>query len=88
MSNFRRQDAWRQHPLLTNGMKDAFPGFKRAAGIFAVYVVVEQVYKFATRPSSHHIEQSVEGREWTRPGLGQAPVLEVVSSHKEEEHHH
>jgi NADH-ubiquinone oxidoreductase B12 subunit family len=84
MSNFRRQDAWRQHPLLTNGIKDAFPGFTRAVKIFAVYVVAEQVYKLARTPidDAHHHD---DARQWKRSGLGQAPTLE--KSHGEEHHH-
>jgi NADH-ubiquinone oxidoreductase B12 subunit family len=87
MSNFRRQDMWRSHPLLTNGMKDAFPGFKRAVKIFAVYIVAEQIYKLATTPIGGHDDghRHHGSYEWKKQGLGQPPQL-AKADH--EEHHH
>jgi len=80
MSNFRRQEAWRQHPLLTNGMKDAFPGFKRAVKIFAAYLVAEQIYKLASTPIEDHHEYG-HGVEFKRTAKGRAPELERSHGH-------
>lgn len=41
--NWKKADAWRQHPLMTGNMKHAMPGFLLGAAAFTVYVVYDQV---------------------------------------------
>ena len=40
---FASQDAWRRHPLITEGYKAAFPGLRIGVGLFAAYLVVDTV---------------------------------------------
>lgn len=40
---FGSQDAWRRHPLITQGYKAAFPGLRIGAGLFAAYLVVDTI---------------------------------------------
>lgn len=50
---FQGQDAWRNLPAFQGLWKQAFtPGLKYGALAFGVYVVVETVYDFATKPKA------------------------------------
>ena len=40
---FASQDAWRRHPLITEGYKAACPGLRIGAGLFAAYLVLDTV---------------------------------------------
>ncbi|KAK9690166.1 hypothetical protein RND81_09G108900 [Saponaria officinalis] len=57
---FRRRDAWRSHPMLSNQFRHAVPGLGLGVAAFCVYLVGETVYnKFYSHPpssssSSHH----------------------------------
>ncbi|XP_074314422.1 NADH dehydrogenase [ubiquinone] 1 beta subcomplex subunit 3-B-like [Silene latifolia] len=54
---FRRRDAWRKHPMLSNQFRHALPGFGLGVSAFCVYLVAETVYnKFYSPPPppSHH----------------------------------
>ncbi|CBK21735.2 uncharacterized protein [Blastocystis hominis] len=42
---FGNYNAWRSHPAVNPKLYHAFPGFKWAVGIFAVYCTGEWVYK-------------------------------------------
>lgn len=42
---FQGQDAWRRHPFFQGLWKSPFPGFQKAAAIYAVYMTVEYAYK-------------------------------------------
>jgi hypothetical protein len=58
-------------------MKDAFPGFRRAVQIFAVYLVAEQMYTLANTPIDRgHVDTS--NKEWKKGKLGQPPHLDDV----------
>jgi singapore isolate B (sub-type 7) whole genome shotgun sequence assembly, scaffold_14 len=41
---FGNYNAWRSHPIANPKLYQAFPGFKWAVGIFAVYCSGEWVY--------------------------------------------
>ena len=41
---FGNYNAWRSHPAVNPKLYHAFPGFKWAVGIFAVYCTGEWVY--------------------------------------------
>jgi hypothetical protein len=43
--NFRKADAWRQHPLLTNTWRHSLPGFGLGLAAFAVYAAYDQMNK-------------------------------------------
>lgn len=51
---FRRRDAWRKHPMLSNQFRHATPGLGIALVAFGVYLVAEQVYDRINSPSSSH----------------------------------
>jgi hypothetical protein len=55
---FQGQDAWRRHPLFQGLWKDPFPGIKRAALIYGVYVGFEYAFRYATMPAPKHIQQA------------------------------
>ncbi|XP_023738145.1 NADH dehydrogenase [ubiquinone] 1 beta subcomplex subunit 3-B [Lactuca sativa] len=48
---FRRRDAWRKHPMLTNQFRHATPGLGIALVAFGVYVVAEIAYNKINAPS-------------------------------------
>lgn len=50
--NWRKANEWRNHPLLTNNWRHAFPGFMIGAGAFAVYVAVHKMTD--TPKKAHH----------------------------------
>lgn len=39
--NWRKYDAWRQHPMLTNNMRHSIPGLGIGLAAFAVYVLYD-----------------------------------------------
>lgn len=41
---FGNYNAWRSHPMVNPKLHQAFPGFKWAVGIFAIYCGGEWVY--------------------------------------------
>ena len=43
--NWRKYEAWRNHPLLTNNMRYSVPGLTWGVGAFALYVVYDQLTK-------------------------------------------
>ena len=54
---FASQDAWRSHPVISNGVKHMFPGLRKAAIIFGAYLVVDTAWSLASSAgasSSHH----------------------------------
>ncbi|CAO2818005.1 unnamed protein product [Amaranthus hypochondriacus] len=51
---FRRRDAWRKHPMLTNQFRHAVPGLGLGVAAFCVYLVGETVYNKLYPSSSHH----------------------------------
>ncbi|KAL9247369.1 hypothetical protein vseg_020810 [Gypsophila vaccaria] len=53
---FRRRDAWRSHPMLSNQFRHAFPGLGLGVAAFCVYLVAETAYNTLSSkpPSSHH----------------------------------
>ncbi|KAI4298894.1 hypothetical protein L6164_032407 [Bauhinia variegata] len=55
---FRRRDAWRKHPMLTNQLRQATPGLGIALVAFGIYLAGEQVYNRIYAPSSHHSHSS------------------------------
>eukprot|EP00924_Labyrinthula_sp_SR-Ha-C_P007444 maker-scaffold_24-snap-gene-3.39-mRNA-1 protein AED:0.40 eAED:0.40 QI:104/1/1/1/1/1/3/95/77 len=46
-------EAWRNHPLISNGHRAAFPGLRNAAIIFGVYCAAEYAYK-SFQQDDHH----------------------------------
>ncbi|GER25345.1 replication factor C / DNA polymerase IIIgamma-tau subunit [Striga asiatica] len=51
---FRRRDAWRKHPMLTNQWRHATPGLGIAVVAFGIYLVGEAAYnKIYAAPKSH-----------------------------------
>lgn len=40
--NWRKFEAWRQHPMLTNNMRHSMPGLGLGLGAFALYVIYDQ----------------------------------------------
>lgn len=42
------QDAWRKHPLLSGMARKPFPMLGTAVGIFAIYLVVDATFSYAT----------------------------------------
>ncbi|KAH1116024.1 hypothetical protein GLYMA_17G002300v4 [Glycine max] len=52
---FRRRDAWRKHPMLTNQLRHATPGLGIAVVAFGIYLVGEQVYNRLYAPDPHSI---------------------------------
>ncbi|KAL2939493.1 NADH dehydrogenase [ubiquinone] 1 beta subcomplex subunit 3-B [Bienertia sinuspersici] len=50
---FRRRDAWRKHPTLTNQFRHALPGFGIGVAAFCVYLVGETIYNNVNSSSSH-----------------------------------
>jgi len=65
---------------VSRGIRDAFPGFKRAVYIFAAYVVVDFVYGLATTPRRASLRDH-EVAQWERDGLAENP------RHKKDSHH-
>jgi hypothetical protein len=57
--------------LISRGINSAFPGFRRAVSIFAVYLVADVAYSLAMTPRNGSVHYSVA--EWERDGLAQAP---------------
>lgn len=51
--NWRKYEAWRQHPLLTNNMRRAFPGLGLGAGAFAVYVLYDVTIGAGSKKGGH-----------------------------------
>jgi hypothetical protein len=47
---FQGQDAWRRHPMFVGIWKDPFPGIKKAAVIYGVYLGCEYTYRYLTAP--------------------------------------
>jgi len=55
MINWRRLDAWRANPLLTNTMRASAPGLVLGAAAFAVYVAYDKtVGAGASGDGGHH----------------------------------
>ena len=48
---FQSQDAWRRHPKFLNLWKDPFPGFKKAAVVYGVYLGFEYAYRYMNAPA-------------------------------------
>mmetsp|Transcript_13364 Transcript_13364/g.21846 ORF Transcript_13364/g.21846 Transcript_13364/m.21846 type:complete len:84 (+) Transcript_13364:943-1194(+) len=67
------RDAWRKHPMIHNVHGAVFPGLKKAAGIFAVYCVVEWSYKRITDPGIH---TDLDALAWSKPEIGENPEVE------------
>lgn len=49
---FQGQDAWRRHPLFVNLWKSPFPGFRKAAIIYGVYLGFEYSYRYLNAPNT------------------------------------
>jgi hypothetical protein len=52
--NWRRTDAWRAHPLLSNTMRHSMPGLGLGLAAFAVYVAYDQLLKNPSGAKEHH----------------------------------
>ena len=52
---FAGQDAWRSHPVISNGVKHMFPGLRQAAIIFGAYLVVDTAWSLAHLQVRHHL---------------------------------
>lgn len=53
--NFKRADAWRAHPLLTNTWRHSMPGFGLGLAAFAVYAAYDQLSKpYRLEPKEQH----------------------------------
>ncbi|EFN55914.1 hypothetical protein CHLNCDRAFT_22735 [Chlorella variabilis] len=52
--NFRKADAWRQHPLLTNTWRHSMPGLGLGLVAFAAYVAYDQMTKQQSGKTEHH----------------------------------
>lgn len=55
---FRRRDAWRKHPMLSNQFRHATPGLGIAVVAFGVYLVGEYAYNKIYAPSHSHSHES------------------------------
>lgn len=55
---FKRRDAWRKHPMLSNQLRHATPGLGIGLVAFGIYLVGEQIYNRTKSPSSHHSHAS------------------------------
>lgn len=53
---FQGQDAWRRHPIFQGLSRDPFPGLKKAAIIYGVFLAVEFAYKTATAPEKKQVK--------------------------------
>ena len=73
MASFRSRESWRRHPLISNGMSAALPGLRRAAVIFAGYVVLEKLYQLGTTPVEDHRNYDTSRVVWERAGVGARP---------------
>ena len=73
---FAGQDAWRSHPVISNGVKHMFPGLRQAAIIFGAYLVVDTAWSLASSAgssSSHHTAPSAGFQR--AEGFGAKPEL-------------
>lgn len=53
--NWRKFEAWRQHPMLINNWRHSMPGFGIGAAAFAVYVVYDQTMgSGSSKKNGHH----------------------------------
>ena len=52
--NWKRADAWRSHPMLTNNMRYSLPGFGIGLAAFAVYAAYDQFLGAGSKAKSHH----------------------------------
>lgn len=43
MINFRKLDAWRAHPMLTNTMRASVPGLAGGTALFLLYVAADKL---------------------------------------------
>lgn len=79
--DFKGNDKWRNHPLISNGPRYMFPGLRNAAVLFAGYVVVDQMYGLLNADSGHHHHDDGHSSWQTKTG-------ERPSSVKEDKQHH
>ena len=66
------------------GIDSAFPGFKRAVYIFAVYVALDWTYSLATTPRGGSL-RNYPVAQWEKPGVGENPKH---VSRGDVDHHH
>lgn len=50
--NWRKLEAWRQHPMLTNNLRHSVPGLLYGSIAFALYVAYDQTMNSGKK--SHH----------------------------------
>ena len=77
---FASQDAWRRHPLITEGYKAAFPGLRIGVGLFAAYLVLDTVGGFVFGGDDHVHAPHVR---YEKAGVGMG--VTVVEG---DDHHH
>lgn len=58
--------------MISNNHKNIFPGLKKAAVIFSVYLVLDFGYKQATKPA---LQIDPSALRWSKE-VGEKPVLE------------
>ena len=52
--NWRKYEAWRGHPMLTNNMRHSVPGLTWGLGAFAIYVAYDQLRPNSSSSDSGH----------------------------------
>ena len=53
--NYKKAEAWRAHPLLSNTMRHSMPGFALGLAAFGAYVAYDQlVAGGAAKKDQHH----------------------------------
>lgn len=74
---FAGQDAWRSHPVISNGTRYMFPGLRNAAIIFAGYLAVSTAVNLAVGGGSdhHHSASAPAGGYERSEGFGFKPNL-------------
>ena len=52
--NWRKADAWRAHPLISNNVSKALPGLGIATGAFVLYVAYTEITGTGPRHQRQH----------------------------------
>ena len=51
--NWRKFEAWRQHPMLTNNFRHSMPGLGVGLAAFAAYVAYDQTIGSGSKKAHH-----------------------------------
>ena len=78
---FGKQDAWRRHPLISQGYKAAFPGLRIGVGLFAAYLVVDTIGG-ALFGGDEHVHAPRVHYEKSGVGMG------ITVAEGDDDHHH